>query len=275
MSHSPRQREFWNGQAGEQWVRRNDVLDAMLAPMTAPTMDALTAAPGSNVLDIGCGAGETTMLLAQRGLKPLGVDISAPLVALAKQRATAAGSPARFMEADAGATTVPGAPFDALFSRFGVMFFEDPQAAFTHLHAQMKRDAPMAFVCWRSVAENSWNLIPMQAVLPLLPQAPPPPDPHAPGPMAFADADRTTRILSAAGWQGVRFTRWDGELVIGNDLEETADFMGGMAVQRLVAGLSIDPAEIRKRVVDGLRPLAGADGVLRAPAACWIVIGRA
>lgn len=275
MSHSPQQREFWNGPAAEQWVRRQDVLDAMLAPMTGPTMDALGTASGSSVLDIGCGAGTTTMLLAQRGLKPLGVDISAPLVALAKQRAAAAGSSARFMEADAGATALPGAPFDALFSRFGVMFFEDPQAAFTHLHAQMKPGAPMAFVCWRGVAENVWNLIPMQAVLPLLPQAPPPPDPHAPGPMAFADVERTTRILTAAGWRDVRFTPWGGELVIGDDIEETADFMGGMAVQRLIAGTNIDPAEVRKRVVNGLRPLAGADGVLRAPAACWIVTGRA
>lgn len=270
---SPSQRDFWNGAPGDRWVASQEMLDIMLAPMTGPTMDALQLAPGACVLDVGCGAGATTMMLEQRGYQAVGVDISEPLIKHAGRRAAAEGSAARFILGDAGALP-PGSHYDGLFSRFGVMFFEDPVSAFKSLRAVMKAGARMAFVCWRVSAENPWNLLPLQAVLPLLREPPPPPDPNAPGPMAFADPERTRGILETAGWRDIAFAPWDDEIKIGPDLPATADFMTHMGVQRLLTQDNVDMEEARRRVENALAPLARPDGVY-AKAACWIVTGRA
>ncbi|MET0547499.1 MAG: class I SAM-dependent methyltransferase [Caulobacterales bacterium] len=267
------QREFWNGAPGDRWVQSQEMLDVMLAPMTGPTIDALRLPPAARVLDVGCGSGETTMLLAQRGYEATGVDISEPLINHARRRAADAKSAARFVLGDAGALP-HDAQYEALFSRFGVMFFEEPIAAFKNLRALMKPDAQMAFVCWRASAENPWNLLPLQAVTPLLPKAPPPPDPNAPGPTSFADPARTRGILESAGWREIAFAPWDDEIKIGPDLATTADFMTNMGVQRLLAEADVDLDVARRRVEDALAPLARADGVY-AKAACWIVTGRA
>lgn len=265
------QRAYWNGPAGEEWVRKQALLDAMLAPMTPPTIQALGDIAGRRVLDVGCGSGETTITLAAASVGALGVDVSATLIEYAQERARRAHSRARFLAADAGAATLPDAPFDALFSRFGVMFFEDPVPALAHLRAQIRPDGRMAFVCWRGIEENRWNAVPIEAVTPLLPHKPPPPDPHAPGPAAFANKDRTRGLLAGAGWRDIAIEPWDGEIVVGPTVAEAADFGANIGVARLTAGLNIDRAEIVRRVAERLAPLAGADGAVRAPAACWIV----
>lgn len=276
MTHAPfSQREFWNGPAGAEWVRKQALLDEMLAPMTPATFEALGDIAGRRILDVGCGSGETTMTLAAKAGAALGVDISEPLIGYAKERARRASSSARFLVADAGAAALPDAPYDALFSRFGVMFFEAPVPALAHLRAQVKPGGRLAFVCWRGIEENGWNAIPIEAVAPLLPHRPPPPDPHAPGPAAFADKDRTRGLLVNAGWRDVAIEPWDGEIVVGPSVAEAADFAANIGVARLTAGLHIDRAEIVRRVAEKMAPLASADGAVRAPAACWIVTARA
>lgn len=272
---APTQQEFWNGPVGEQWVRRQEALDAMLSPMTAPAIAALGAREGESVLDVGCGSGTTTFMLAKNGLRALGVDISAPMIAHAKNRAAQMKSNAQFLLADATDAAIPGAPFDAFFSRFGVMFFEQPEAAFKNLRAQIKPGGRMAFVCWRGADENLWQTLPMAAVIAMLPQAPPPPDPNAPGPMAFANPERVRGILGGAGWRDIDLEPWQGELKLGDNVEESADFMAGMFASRLVSEFNLDPAEAKRRIADALKPLTGSDGVPRANGACWIVTARA
>ncbi len=275
----PTQREFWNGAAGDQWVRRQETLDAMLEPMTAPTIATLGAVAGKSVLDVGCGSGETTMRLAKAaGLQgaALGVDISEPLIAFAKQRARDENSTARFIAGDAGADFLPDAPYDALFSRFGVMFFEDPVRALSHLRAQATPGGTLAFVCWRRLEENYWNALPAEAIMPLVPAMPPPPDPNAPGPAAFANQDRTRGLMRDAGWKDIAFNAWDGEITLAPTTDDAADFFVNMSgATRLIAAHNLDRGKAAALIKEKLKPLAGADGKVRATAACWIVTAKA
>ncbi|MEJ0022420.1 MAG: class I SAM-dependent methyltransferase [Alphaproteobacteria bacterium] len=201
-----KQRDLWNGATGETWVRKQAQLDAMLDPMTAPTIAALGDIAGRKVLDIGCGAGTTTFALEQAvgpNGEASGVDISEPLIAYARERARQMHSAVRFTTADAGADTLEDAPYDTLFSRFGVMFFEYPVAALSHLRASLKPNGAMAFVCWRGVDENRWNALPADAIAPLLPHKPPAPDPSAPGADGVRQPASHARPAQQAGWKNV------------------------------------------------------------------------
>src|ERR1700722_16858165 len=182
---------YWNETAGPSWVAMQDDLDRELRELGLAAMAALAPRAEERLIDIGCGCGATTLELARRvgpGGGVLGVDISAPMLGVARERAAAEGL------AQAGFLPVDGA-----FSRFGVMFFEDPVAAFANIRAAVSPRGRLAFVCWRALAENPWMTVPMAAILPLLPAPPPAQTPGAPGPFAFADRDRLFAILRDAG----------------------------------------------------------------------------
>jgi len=186
-------------------------------------IEALAPKPGERILDIGCGAGQSTLALAQAvgpaGLAQ-GLDISRPLLTVAEGRAREAGlEQARFLEADAQTHAFEPASFDGVFSRFGVMFFADPTEAFRNIRTALKPGGRLAFVCWRSPAENVFMSLPAKAVAHLLPPSPPP-VPHAPGPFAFADGDRLKGILETAGFSAVTLTPHDQKIGSG-DLEQT------------------------------------------------------
>lgn len=271
---SPSQQAYWNGAAGNIWSTEQERLDAMLEPVNAAVLDALKAEPGAKILDVGCGAGVTTLALAARGYRPTGVDISTALLVRARERAAAEGAEIAFIEADAGAAAIPGAPFGGLFSRFGVMFFEAPQDAFAHLRAQLTPGAPLAFICWRAPADNAWNLLSAKIAQSMIETPLPKPDPHAPGPMAFADAERTRGILTGAGWRDAAIKPWDGHIFLGGTIPEAADLLTLMAKSRLIDPYGLDPARISARIAEEIAPMASAEGVL-APAGCWIVTARA
>ncbi len=200
------QRRYWNEQAGPRWVATGDELDKQLVPLSEALFARAAARPGERVLDVGCGTGGTALALA-RAVGPsgrvTGIDISATMLAAARERARcerAAGlAPLEFVEADAQTTPPPGGPFDLLFSRFGVMFFADPLAAFRNLRAGLAPAGRLCFLCWQSLAANPWASLPGQAIAPHVPPAPPP-APGAPGPFAFGDAERLQRILADAGF---------------------------------------------------------------------------
>jgi SAM-dependent methyltransferase len=203
------QLDYWNDRAGETWVKMQPLLDRQIGPLGLFAMDALGIAPGQHVLDIGCGCGDTTLELARR-VGPrgavLGVDLSLPMLEVALDRA-AGVTQAGFRQADAQVATF-NTKFDAAFSRFGVMFFADPVAAFRNIHAALQPGSRLGFVCWRRPDENPWMMVPLQAALPHLPpQAPS--DPLAPGPFAFADKARVEAILRAAGFSRIEITPHD------------------------------------------------------------------
>lgn len=269
------QATIWNEQAGPKWVAMQRDLDAELEPLGVAAADALRLSSGARVLDIGCGAGATTLMLAER-VKPgsvLGVDISSPLLARAKERAAGLAN-VSFELGDAQTFSFEPASFDALFSRFGVMFFADPVAAFGNMRRALRPGGKLAFVCWRSVKENPTFSLPMEAALSLLPEVPAPTPAGAPGPFAFADEARVKDILKSAGYTDVAVTPHDASLVYAGrpDLEGAVDLALQIGpLSRAIAPLpESDRGPIREAVRAAFSRHHGPKGVVLG-AATWIV----
>ena len=270
------QAEYWNAVAGETWVTFQAQLDRQIEPLGAEALRVLAPAPGERVVDVGCGCGQTTLALAERvgaAGAATGVDISRPMLEVARRRPVPADAATpRFVEADAQAADLGRADYDAAFSRFGVMFFADPAAAFANIRAALAPGGRMTFVCWRPMAENLWMRLPLEAALPLLPPLPPP-DPKAPGPFAFADPDRVRGILAAAGFSDIAIAPFDARIG-GGTLDETVAMT--FRVGPLGAALRENP-HAAPRVAEAVRRAVAdyetADGVLM-PAAVWVVSAR-
>ena len=272
----------WKGQSGERWVTYQARLDAMMAVFGQAAIEAAAPATGERVLDVGCGAGASSLDLAARvgaGGHVLGVDISEPLIGRARALAPQ-DTPAVFQVADASSTELPQGAFDILFSRFGVMFFDDPTAAFTHMRRALKPGARVAFVCWRGMAENDWVRLPMGAMKGILPQMTPP-GPEAPGPFSFGDQGRVARILTAAGFTDVAITPLDASIPFGKG--ETRDAALDDAVKMtlevgpLSRALADQPDDIRARASAAVRAVfAGCPGErsVMIDGAAWIVTAR-
>ncbi|QCI64843.1 class I SAM-dependent methyltransferase [Phreatobacter stygius] len=274
----------WNGATGARWLANQEWLDRSLSTYGAAALTAARARPGEAVLDIGCGAGATTLDLARQvlpGGTMVAVDISEPLIGRARERAKALELAIDFKLADASAHPFKPAAFDLLFSRFGVMFFDDPVAAFSHLRETLRAGGRLAFVCWRSMGENDWFKVPLGAVLDILPPLPPA-EPFAPGPFAFGDRRRVDGILRQAGFANVAFAPFDAPVLLG--LGETRQAAVDDAVdQALRVGplprlLAEQTDDLRERATAAIRKaLAGcatADGVAVFGAA-WIVTATA
>lgn len=212
------QHEYWNADVGETWAHESDALDAMLDPLGRTGLNALNVQQGECVLDIGCGAGATTRQIVAMGARAVGVDISAPLLAKAKGQSNDA---LKYILADCSVDALPG-PFDAAYSRFGVMFFPDPVAAFAHIRTAMRPGGRLAFVCWGPLSQNTWATEPMLAVAHFMEKAPEPMDPNVPGPFAFSQPERATSILTQAGWRDARAVAWTGPYTIAETPEAAA-----------------------------------------------------
>jgi len=201
------------------WAEVREPLELQLAPLGRRALAALAPHPGESVLDIGCGGGETALDLA-RSVAPdgtvVGVDLSAAVLAFAR-RAAKGCERVRFVQADAQVFPFEPASFDAAFSRFGVMFFADPTAAFVNIRRSLRPNGRLAFVCWRALEENPLDIVPLRAASAHLPPQPAH-DPDAPGPFAFANPDRVRGILERAGFGEIEITARD-EKVGSGDLD--------------------------------------------------------
>jgi SAM-dependent methyltransferase len=272
------QSEYWNEQAGPRWVAAQERIDAMIEPLGLEGIQRAAPAPGERALDVGCGCGQTALALAERvgpSGRVLGIDLSEPMLALARDRAAGLDQ-ARFVRADAQTHDFGDERFDVIFSRFGVMFFADPVAAFANLRGALAPAGRLVFVCWQSPARNGWATVPMQAVLRHI--APPPAaDPDAPGPFAFADADRVEKILREAGFAEVAVESSEGTLSLGGSgtLDEAVEF--GLNIgpgSRLLADQPPETAAAaRASVREALAPFERPDGV-HVPRATWIASAR-
>jgi SAM-dependent methyltransferase len=272
---------YWNEQAGPKWVELQELIDAQIAPLGRAAMERAGIRAGERVLDVGCGCGETSLELGRRvgaSGSVLGVDVSHVMLERARARARAAGTAhVRFEEGDAQTHAFAPASVDVLFSRFGVMFFADPRAAFANLRRALAPDGRLAFVCWRAIPENPWMMVPMAAAL----QHVPPPAilaPDAPGPFAFADDARVRAILEGAGFGAVCFERHDEVLSVGGgaDLDRTVAFllqMGPTAAALREAGPELTRT-VAAAVREVLVPFATPEGV-RMPSGSWIVTAAA
>lgn len=265
--------EYWNGPAGERWARLQERIDLHLAEITEAALRLAAPRPSERVLDIGCGCGTTTFLLAfavgNEGAAA-GVDISVPMLGVARARAAAQNADVTFIEADASDYEFQPV-FDLAFSRFGVMFFADPVRAFANFRRSLAPTGRLAFVCWRSLAENRWAAEPMAAALALLPPQEAP-DPLAPGPYAFADEERVRKILSAAGYDRITIEPFDVRMNMGATLAEAAaEVLNIGPLSRAAADLDEESrVRIRENVEQVYAKYASPEGVV-PPAACWSV----
>jgi ubiquinone/menaquinone biosynthesis C-methylase UbiE len=268
---------LWNGTAGAAWVDRQESLDRILAPFERLLADLASERKARRVLDVGCGTGATTLAIARR-LGPAaactGVDISEPMIALARERARREGSSARFVTADAQTHVFDNnAGFDLIVSRFGVMFFEDPVAAFANLHRASAPNATLALIAWRSAADNPFMTTAERAAAPYLP-AMPPRKPDEPGQFGFADPTRVRSIFDAAGWTNVDIQPLDVECTLpARELDAYVTKLGPL-------GRVLGDADERTRaqVLDKVRaafaPFVHGDEV-RFNAACWLISAKA
>jgi len=274
--------QYWNEVAGPKWVAYNALIDAQIAPLGRRAMERADVAAGDRVIDVGCGCGETTRELARR-VGPaghvLGIDISAPMLARARESGRELGvTNAVFEQADAQTHAFPPAAFDVLFSRFGIMFFADPPAAFANLRKALRPGGRLAFVCWQALPKNPWLFVPLQAAAPHL-TLPPPPAPDAPGPFSFADAERVRGILGGAGFEEIAFEDVQQKLTIGGagSVDDAVRFLIE-GVGPTSAALRDAAPEVRDRVRaavrDALAPMVTPSGV-QAGSAAWIVTARA
>ncbi len=266
---------FWNGDAGEKWVKQQDRLDAMLAPISAELMKTANAKAGERILDIGCGCGDTSLVLAKTAAHVTGVDISRPMLARAKQRAKDARID-NFQAVEADAADHHFAPtYDLLFSRFGVMFFADPETAFTNMRKALKPGGRAAFVCWRAPAENEWVRVPIGAIRPHLPPQPPL-GPEDPGPFAFADLARVRRILTTAGFDRITIRPYDTPMGLGDTFDEALTYIQefGPVSRAMSAANDAERAKATVALADALKPYATKKPITLG-AAVWLVTAQA
>jgi ubiquinone/menaquinone biosynthesis C-methylase UbiE len=269
---------YWNGPGGQNWIRRQATQDTLLEPISEILHRAANVAAGEQVIDIGCGCGGTTLEIARRvGAKGkvLGLDISAPMLAYARER-EASGAPVEFVQSDATVYPFQPAAADLLFSRFGVMFFANPAASFTNMRKALKSSGRVAFACWREPRANGWMMIPLQAVyqhVPKMPQL----NPEDPGPFSFASEERVRGILSQAGLSAIEMKPHDLSLdiSIGRGLDVAAD----AALQFGPASRALEghPENVRAAAKQSVREVLARhekDGRIPLPASIWIVTAK-
>ena len=266
----------WNGAMGHQWAALQRHLDAMIMPFGAAALMVAAPQPGQRVIDIGCGCGDTSIELARlvgATGAVLGVDVSEPMLDVARSRAAApALAQLGFRCVDASEAELPGSN-DVLFSRFGVMFFSQPSRAFRHMRKALRAGGRCVFVCWRTPRDNPWAMTPLLAARQALDITPAPADPLAPGPFAFADDERLRAILSEAGFGAIDVQRFDAAVVLGATPRAAAEGATRIGpVSRLVreVGVAHLPT-ILDAIERSLTPLAAPDGSVSLNGSTWIV----
>ena len=266
---------YWNGPAGERWRARQQDQDTLLAPVADLLLQRAAPSAGEVVLDIGCGCGFTTIELARRvvpGGRVLGIDLSAPMLERARERKPA-DLPIELIETDATAYAFEPGAADLLFSRFGVMFFAEPQKSFANMRRGLRRGARLAFACWREPQRNPWLMLPLEEAYRHVPRLPPA-NPEEPGPFAFADERRVRGILQGAGFGQVSMEPVDLSLDIGVGRGIDAAVEAAMSVGPASRALEGQPPELRAAAAAAIRAALmryQAGKVVALPGAIWIV----
>ena len=273
--------EYWNDRAGRSWVECKESIDVLIEPLGRSAIERLAPAPGESLLDVGCGTGQTSLELARCvGVEGsvLAVDISSPMLRQARADAQAAGlKKLHFENADAQTYAFAPASVAGIFSRFGVMFFAEPGAAFANLRVALAPGGRIVFLCWQAAERNPWVTEIMAAVLRHV-EAPPTPAPGGPGPFSLADAEALHTILGKAGYATIRIDPLEQKLDLGagGDLDRAVEqMMRSGPASRLLADAA---PELRVEVAASLRetllPHSGPDGVWMDSAA-WLVSANA
>jgi SAM-dependent methyltransferase len=223
--------EFWNSASGQKWIRFESLLDGAFEPVSLRIIDELHPTQGERCMDVGCGTGATTLLLANQVAAAgsvLAVDVSEQLLQRAEERAQSAGiDNVRFELCDAQTHVFDAGSLDCVASRFGVMFFDDPVAAFVNIKNALRPGGRIAFASWAALELNPWFCAPLQLAVERL-GAPEPKDPNAPGPLAFRDISRVQGILGAAGFSDVSAIEESVPLKFPCTLDEAAELASNL-----------------------------------------------
>jgi SAM-dependent methyltransferase len=270
------QREYWATAGPRQYREYGDTNEALFAPFGAAMLDAARLQPGERLLDVGCGHGTSTLEAAERVApegRVVGVDISAAMLEPAHQRAAAAGlDNVEFLQADAQVHRFEPASFDVVISRFGAMFFADPDDAFANLARALRPGGRLVFVCWQDPLKSEWVAVALGAVVATLGRPPDLGPPGAPGSFALADGDRVVRLLTGGGFQGVTLETITRPVRVGRDIEHAVGFVLSLPQSQELF------ADAPQRVIDeahtalrrGFAPYAGPHGVVMDSTA-WLV----
>jgi SAM-dependent methyltransferase len=258
------QQEYWNNIAGPRWVGLEGFVESRVRGVNDHLLRHSTAAPGERVLEIGCGTGAFTVPLAEavgaRG-EVVGADISNAMLQGAKKRLAESGlQNVSLIEADAQTHPFEPGRFDLVASRFGVMFFADPAAAFTNLRAVLRPGGRLCFACWGPLDANEHWLVPYRVAMRHL-GPPEPKPPRAPGPMAFSDPSYVRGFLGAAGFEAIEINRESPGIFVSAPKEEAehACIMGPSG--RLIDEKKPDAAmreTIRREIEEAFAAHAGA-----------------
>jgi SAM-dependent methyltransferase len=270
---------YWNGPGGQHWADRQQTQDIVLAPVSGVLIDRAKVKAGERIVDVGCGCGSTTIALARK-VGPaghvLGIDISAPMLARARQMAPA-GTPVDFVLADATVYPFDPASFDLLASRFGVMFFAEPAVSFANMRRALRPAGRLTFACWREPRDNPFFMAPLQAVYkhaPKLPQL----GPEDPGPFSFASEARVHRILGEAGFSRIEMEpcNLSLDIAVGRGLDAAVE--AALEIGPAARAVAEQPPDVRAAAAisirDALAPFARGQAVPLA-ASIWIVTASA
>lgn len=270
------QKKSWNGVAGHHWVEAQALIDQTFRPIENLLIKAIPAGFEGRVLDVGCGTGSTTVRAARRLGKTgacVGIDISEPMIAAAEARAAREETSTSFLLADAQTCSFESIDFDMIISRFGVMFFDDPVAAFANMRQSTTAGAELLFISWRRPMDNSFMTTAERAAAELLPGLPAH-RPDEPGQFGFADARRVRRILKESGWTGIRIQPIDVACTLPEPDLIPYFTRFGLVGRVLHEVDDATRAQVIHTVRDAFEPFVFGTEV-RYTAACWMVSARA
>ena len=271
------QRDFWSGKGGDIWVERQNAMDTMLSPLGEAALNKLNLNEGENVLDIGCGCGHTTLNIAKR-ISPdgqvTGLDISKPMLKRAKESANEMSiSNASFNCVDVQTDDIGEEVYSAAFSRFGVMFFEDPIAAFHNINKSLITGASLSFVCWQSPALNPWQSLFIEAVKKYVDLPSPPP--RSPSPFAFMESEYVSSILEESNFQNIMIEGHEAEVNMFSGRSLSDSVKDYISINPVVSGMLKDSTEQEKTeiinsAIEAFSPYYSAKGLM-FPSATWLV----
>ncbi|MFT5292402.1 MAG: SAM-dependent methyltransferase [Planctomycetota bacterium] len=250
MANNQEMLEKWNGDAGRRWADYQGRIDAALDIFGVRALAKFQARPGERVIDVGCGAGATVLSLAKAvggGGQVLGLDASETLLNRARER-TAGLEQVSFVHGDASQHPLPG-DFDGVFSRFGVMFFDQPSSALAHLRGALHPRGRMVFVCWQGLEANPWIAEPLKAVLPFLAEPPAAPIPNAPGPFGFADPDHLRSLVLEAGFTDIEIEEVMEPVTVGQEgVDDAVEFAMQVGPCERIASEQTEAVQEKMRV---------------------------
>jgi len=270
--------ENWDGPGGQHWVAEAERYDRMTRSFGAQIIEAAAPRPGERVLDVGCGNGAVALavsdLVAPSG-SVTGLDISGPMLAYARRRAEAAGiASVSFCKGDAQVYPLPQASFDAVVSRFGVMFFDDPVAAFANIGRALRPGGRLVFTCWRDLMVNDWLMVPAAAALQHVPM----PDlgqPGAPGPFSLADPERVDQVLRDAAFAQIVTEEVVRPMPMGSSADDVLAFMRGTEMaQVLMTGVDPGTAERAWTAIKAALQAHAEPGGITLAGTAWLVAAR-